>query len=790
MKICMQQIIKRFLGLVLLVSCLPAAWGFSPGGPVGNNPKPILNVSGDSWQTPAIGYGLPGDVLAPKNLGQEYRRNTPVLYYTYDENYFLYFDANNTTNGTAAIDSAFTILNNLTNVNNYSPDLSEFPLNAQKYNYTAQALGLIDLKSSALSLMMEQLGLADPLRYVWTLHDRFLPDNGTCPIDEEYVVIQRNFDPVSDIYSSYVNGTLFTYEIEEFCNPPIPPDALAVPFPVDETADSFSAVASLTGISGGLSLGAYYTGLTRDDVGGLRYLISTNNILNEDPAGGSLLLTSTTNLDSILPFPSNPNFFVNPTGFGTFDLGALLSASVTNDPVTLQALFPGVIVSSTTTNLARTTNLTLVAYFTNFPASPFGSAPTLIIATNATPSFEIVYSDTFANIVTNHYSPNTVVTLQHVTIGPLLSAPFGSGISTNTTSQTVTLLGVPSGDYYIIPTNNCGLDIQSVYFTNVVMVTNISSLFGTNVATATSTNNTGGTTIQFAQVVFQQVNYVFAIHPVTCTQTPAATGLYAGVGKIQFIRADFDSLIGQTWNVLTNTYTVVGVTNSQYQSRTFQRVVTQPDILFSAGDLTAPLGSLPAGDLIYFYDRTDPNWDQNNAGNGLAGPGTINPANPSTTVIFNNVGDVFINGSLASFNLSTNQFLRETNQKSLLAWGSFNGSTNPPVVYPDSAALTNLENQIIIQISPGALPEGTNGVAYKPTAFTTTGGAFTAPFTWSALPEPGEPGSGLPSGLILSSAGVIRGTPSGDPSGTYDFVVKLTDQNGRSVQWNYSINIQ
>ena len=134
MKICMQQIIKRFLWMVLLVSGLPAAWAFSPAGPIGSgpdgNPKPTLGLDGDAWQTTAIGYGLPnpGDVVAPKNIGQEYRHNTPVMYYTYDDNFLGYFDANNTTNGTAAVDAAFAILNALTNVDRYSPQLSEFPL--------------------------------------------------------------------------------------------------------------------------------------------------------------------------------------------------------------------------------------------------------------------------------------------------------------------------------------------------------------------------------------------------------------------------------------------------------------------------------------------------------------------------------------------------------------------------------------------------------------------------------------------------------------------------------------
>jgi hypothetical protein len=96
----------------------------------------------------------------------------------------------------------------------------------------------------------------------------------------------------------------------------------------------------------------------------------------------------------------------------------------------------------------------------------------------------------------------------------------------------------------------------------------------------------------------------------------------------------------------------------------------------------------------------------------------------------------------------------------------------------------------VIQVSPTSLPEGTNGTFYGPITFTATGGAFTAPFTWSALPVAGMTGSGLPAGLILSSAGVLSGSLSGNPAGTYDFTLQLTDVIGRSVQFNYSIIIQ
>src|SRR6185312_3231908 len=204
-------------------------------------------------------------------------------YYAYDANFLGFFGPE----GATAVDGTFAILNALTNVDNYSKALSEFSLDTRHANYQAQALGLLDLKSSVLGLMVEQLGLTDPVRYTWTLHDRDHVGSIPCPVGMLYWVVQRNFDYISSPlnqlqYSPYVNNTLYTYQIFEACTGPNPL-ALAVPFSVDPLATTYSPVASFT-----LFLGDYYTGLTRDDMAGLRYLLSTNNINWETPAGDAL----------------------------------------------------------------------------------------------------------------------------------------------------------------------------------------------------------------------------------------------------------------------------------------------------------------------------------------------------------------------------------------------------------------------------------------------------------------------------------------------------------------------
>jgi hypothetical protein len=220
------------------------------------------------------------------------------------------------------------------------------------------------------------------------------------------------------------------------------------------------------------------------------------------------------------------------------------------------------------------------------------------------------------------------------------------------------------------------------------------------------------------------------------------------------------------------------ITNSQAVVQKFQRIVTQPDILLTAND--EPLTSaLP----FYTAFGRSISFDQANVGPNLAGPGVINsPA----TFTYNKAGNLFLNGPMSSFGITTNSFLPYLNEVTQspfgVIWASFDASTNDPVVYPNGTSIQNLINQLLIQITPpsGVLPDGTSGAAYAPVTFTTAGGgAFLPPFTWSA--------SGLPPGLAMSSGGTLSGTPT--QAGTFDFTVQLTDSLGRSVNWNYRITI-
>jgi hypothetical protein len=83
-----------------------------------------------------------------------------------------------------------------------------------------------------------------------------------------------------------------------------------------------------------------------------------------------------------------------------------------------------------------------------------------------------------------------------------------------------------------------------------------------------------------------------------------------------------------------------------------------------------------------------------------------------------------------------------------------------------------------IALAPATLPNGTMGVAYSQT-ITGSGGA--SPYSF------GVTAGSLPTGLTLSSTGLLSGTPSA--SGSSTFTIRATDNNGCFAERSYTIVI-
>ena len=748
----MVRMFKQICGVVILALGLQHAAAFSLLGPF------------ESFQVPVLTYRVGGDLGGPHNVAEEFRRNTPVMYYAMDANYLDYYGAN----GSNAIFQAFDIMNALTNVS--ALDLSLFPNEAQAVNYQAQALELTDLKSVMLAFIVEDLGLAEPDRYTWCLHDR---EMGTpCPVAGVYSVIKRNFDPeftTTDALqvTSYVNGTLYTYVIDEFCSgTPFLSDAREVL--VDPVANTLTAVAAF----GFDIFGGYYNGLTRDDIGGLRYLLRAGNRNIE--AAGTDTITFITNNATQLLFTSN--------------LTELVSAALTNNAAALSTLFPNLQIGATLPFFTNVVTTNFTTYLTNYPQDPYGTTRSVtvgVVSTNiqtwfshqflnvfVTPTVQLV-NNLSPTLVSGHLTTSNLVTVLTTNIS-LTACPIGSPYTglpcTNISLASFWSNGI-AGDYFILPSNLCSVALISTQLIQNILITN---------ATAVATNAVGTTNAfgeSFSQTTYYNFKqYVYVVKPVVCPVN--SVGLRQGVENIKFEKRDFDSLLNRFFYPVTNTYTLTMITNNTAYQQTVQRVIVNPDFLITAQDLSE---GNPGNNLIgHPLAARSLGYDTNNINPGLAGPGVLTPGNVFT---FNKVGPAYING-IISFLGFTNTAYSEATHVQTLIWGSFDGTTNAPVVYPNGTDLTNLENAVFITLNPinPVLTSGNVGVAYSNIVSVVSGA--TAPYQWT-IPFTSP---ALPTGLNLNfSTGVISGTPT--TAGTYDFVIRMTDAAARYVDRAYEITI-
>lgn len=139
-----------------------------------------------------------------------------------------------------------------------------------------------------------------------------------------------------------------------------------------------------------------------------------------------------------------------------------------------------------------------------------------------------------------------------------------------------------------------------------------------------------------------------------------------GVEKITFIPQPTGTLPG-TFLPTTNYYTDRYITNGTLQQQQLARIIAQPDFVFSVDDVTLGGPGVPG------FTRTGTtNWSNYAAVNGntnSAGPGIIQPP---FHIVFNKLGPSFFSRGPSDENAYGEPG----------SWGSFNQSTNAPLVYP------------------------------------------------------------------------------------------------------------
>ncbi|HXT41888.1 MAG TPA: hypothetical protein VN887_17905 [Candidatus Angelobacter sp.] len=470
----MLNTLTRLSILFLLAGTMSRAHAFSLLGP-------YAIAGGNVWQVLRLGYNEPGDIGGPMNVaaGEEYRWNTPNIFYAYDAPFLDFFG----TRGVEEVEKAIKIINDLPPASALNVD--DYPMTTERINFRAAALGLWDVKSSALAVTVEEMGLAAPPRWVYCLRNRGVPPSPQNPPPAFFNVIRRNFDPVTAAESPYINGRLWTYAAIL--------DGIADSIPINQPVDPldlgrFDPVAAYLDAFSGFSIGSYYSGLTRDDVGAIRYMLR----------------------------PDNKNF---------------------------EAALPG--------------------------------------STSA--GFSII-----------------------------------SG-------------GGGGGPWTIPPSTN------SPGATNIVG----------------STNGLIDPAVRF------------------------------GVDKITFIRGEYDSLLGQFFTPITNVYVETIVTNGIQRSQKVQRVITTPDILYTARDLQGIPDVSPLIPGFAINERTDTsNWRNDDSLSGgtilHAGPGVIQGP---IDIAFNSIGFMTFEGPIPGPVLGLNNL-------PYFLFAAFDGTTNEPVVFSQGGNIT------------------------------------------------------------------------------------------------------
>lgn len=213
-----------------------------------------------------IGPDIPGmatnSMGSPMNIGQGYRWNVPLVTYAYDTSFLNFFG----TNGAAVVDSAMQILNSLPPASTLDPN--NYPtnvINTQPYPFNPNP-DVLNLKSAALSLVLREMGLASPSEFIYQLQESV--SGGVT----NYNVITRNFDPITDAPSTNINGEGMYYELVTNAT------GLVALLRGATSPESITAV----DYADALNPNFYLEQLSYDDAGGLRYLLSTNNVALEN----------------------------------------------------------------------------------------------------------------------------------------------------------------------------------------------------------------------------------------------------------------------------------------------------------------------------------------------------------------------------------------------------------------------------------------------------------------------------------------------------------------------------
>ncbi|MFT4254491.1 MAG: putative Ig domain-containing protein, partial [Caulobacter sp.] len=387
-----------------------------------------------------------------------------------------------------------------------------------------------------------------------------------------------------------------------------------------------------------------------------------------------------------------------------------------------------------------------------------------------TGTFNITIRATDSTTGAGPYLVDTAYSLVVNVPAPPTTADVAVTVAANSTANTVSpsLSGVPATSVAVAsaPTHGTaavsGLDF--VY-------TPTAGYSGTDTFTYTAANAGGTSTAATVTVTVTAPTLVVAGTPpggtVAVAYVDAAFTATTGTAPYAFTGSGLpDGLTLSTAGVLSGTPTVAG---------TFNAVITATDTYGATGSTTFPIviaaptvtitspsaGALPNATAFVAYSQT------------FTADGGATPRTFAVTA-----------GALPSgLTLSSAGVL----SGAATVTGAFNFTVTPsdgsgapgpyvgtPVVYSlvvDAPTMT---------LSPAGVPNGTATVPYTAT-FSAAGG--TAPYSYAVT------AGALPSGLTLSSTGVLSGAASQTATGGFTFTVTATDANSFTVSGGYSLSI-
>jgi hypothetical protein len=295
-----------------------------------------------------VDFNYTDDLGGPKDLKRFFRWNIPMLTYAFDASFMQYFGLE----GREAVKEAFTAVNDFFSNSDYD-GVSALELtkhgfrsnyNTTWINQTALNAQIIDIKSLTLGLLVNQLGLGNPHRYAFGNHAMSTNTTGT---QINFNVRLRNYDPITERPSSYINNVNYSYRLVHDAPPSagvttLPSFADMEEFTTDTSGNAWTAVTGIVDAFYGntaiywtdqpslFGFGVYYDGLnamggqyqprhalTYDDAGGLKYLYRTNNFVYEglDPNVALIIPANFLPTFAIPVFPNgSARIYPDPTG--------------------------------------------------------------------------------------------------------------------------------------------------------------------------------------------------------------------------------------------------------------------------------------------------------------------------------------------------------------------------------------------------------------------------------------------------------------------------------------------